>query len=328
MKRTACSARTDAGVGCRLTDEQRRRLALKGQALGRRRLSDVAGVVTPDTILRWYRRLVAKKYDGSKKRSPGRPRTKPDLVGLVVKMANENPTWGYTRIRGGMKSLGHDIARNTTKQMLKDKGIEPAPERSRRTPWKTFLKAHWEGLAAADFFTVEVLTMGGLVRYCVFFVIRLKMRTVEKAGIVSQPHGDWMLQVARNLTDAKDGFLRGVSHLLLDRDSLFMAAFRRHLRDSGVQPLLLPARSPNLNAYAERFVLSAKSECVDRIVPLGEAHLRLAVREFIKHYHAERPHQGLDNEILAPGETAGGTGRVRRRERLGGVLSYYYREAA
>ena len=182
---------------------------MKGRVLGRRRLLDVAGIVTPDTILRWYRRLVANKYDGSKKRNPGRPRTKPDLTGLVVRMANENPTWGYTRICGGMKSLGHVIARNTIKQILKDKGIEPAPERSGRTPWKTFLKAHWEGLAAADFFTVEVLTMGGLVRYFVFFVIRLKTRTVEIAGIVSQPHGDWMMQVARNLTEAKDGFLRG-----------------------------------------------------------------------------------------------------------------------
>ena len=139
----------------RLTDEQRSRLAVKGKALGRRRLLDVAGIVTPDTILRWYRRLVAKKYDGSKKRGPGRPRTKPDIAGLVVKMANENPTWGYTRIRGGMKHLGHVIARNTIKQILKDKGIEPAPERSGRTPWKTFLMAHWDGLAAADFFTVE-----------------------------------------------------------------------------------------------------------------------------------------------------------------------------
>lgn len=133
----------------RLTDEQRRRLAVKGKALGRRRLLDFAGIVTPDTILRWYRRLIAKKYDGSKKRGPGRPRTKPDIAGLVVRMAKENPTWGYTRIRGGMKNLGHVIARNTIKQMLLDKGIEPAPERSGRTPWKTFLKAHWQAVAAA-----------------------------------------------------------------------------------------------------------------------------------------------------------------------------------
>jgi putative transposase len=158
----------------RLTDDQRRRLAVKGKALGRRRLGDIAGIVSPDTILCWYRRLVAKKYAGSRKRVPGRPRTKPEIAALVVRMANENPTWGYTRIRGALKSLGHEVARNTIKAILKDHGIEPAPERGTKTPWKTFLAAHWDGLAAADFFTVEVLTMRGLVRYFVFFVMRLK----------------------------------------------------------------------------------------------------------------------------------------------------------
>lgn len=165
-----------------LTDNQRRRLAVKGQVLGRRRLAAVAGIVTPDTILRWYRRLVAKKYDGSKRRRPGRPTTKPDIAALVVRMANENPTWGYTRIRGGLKHLGHDVARNTIKAILQDHGVEPAPERGTTTPWKTFLAAHWDGLAAADFVTVEVLTLAGLVRYVVFFVMKLKTRTVEIAG--------------------------------------------------------------------------------------------------------------------------------------------------
>jgi putative transposase len=284
----------------RLTDDQRRRLAVKGKVLGRHHLGDIAGIVTPDTILRWYRRLVAKKYDGSKQRAPGRPRTKPDIAALVVRMANENPTWGYTRIRGGLKNLGREVARNTIKAILKDHGIEPAPERRTKTPWTTFLAAHWDGLAAADFFTVEVLTMGGLVRYFVFFVMRLKTRTVEIAGITRQPNEAWMTQTARNLTDAHDGFLRGVRYLILDRDPFYTTAFRRILRDSGVKPLLLPAWSPNLNAYAERFVLSAKSECLERVVPLGEEHLRAAVREFVDHYHEERPHQGLGNELIPP----------------------------
>lgn len=312
----------------RLTDDQRRRLAVKGKVLGRHHLGDIAGIVTPDTILRWYRRLVAKKYDGSKQRAPGRPRTKPDIAALVVRMANENPTWGYTRIRGGLKNLGREVARNTIKAILKDHGIEPAPERRTKTPWTTFLAAHWEGLAAADFFTVEVLTMGGLVRYFVFFVMRLKTRTVEIAGITRQPNEAWMTQTARNLTDAHDGFLRGVRYLILDRDPFYTTAFRRILRDSGVKPLLLPAWSPNLNAYAERFVLSAKSECLERVVPLGEEHLRAAVREFVDHYHEERPHQGLGNELITPQATVIGTGPLKCRERLGGVLKFYYREAA
>jgi putative transposase len=275
----------------RLTDGQRRRLAVKGKMLGRRRLASIVGIVTPDTILRWYRTLVAKKYDGSHARRPGRPRTKADLAALAVRMAQENPTWGYTRIRGGLKALGHDVARNTIKAILNDHGIAPAPQRGANMPWKTFLGAHWDGLAAADFFTVEVLTLRGLVRYVVFFVMKLKTRTVEIAGITSQPDETWMMQIARNLTAAGDGFLRGMQHILLDRDPLYTAAFRRLLRDSGVTPLVLPAWSPNLNAFAERFVESAKSECLDRMVLFGEGHLQAAVREFVHHYHEERPHK-------------------------------------
>src|SRR6516225_1786568 len=312
----------------RLTDDQRRRLAVKGKVLGRRRLAAVAGIVTPDTILRWYRRLVAQKYDGSKARRLGRPSTKPDIAALVVRMATENPTWGYTRIRGGLKGVGHDVARNTLKAILKDHGIEPAPERGTTMSWKTFLAAHWEGLAAADCFTVEVLTLRGVVRYVVLFVMTLKTRAVEIAGITSEPDGVWMTQLARNVTDSSDGFLRGVQYLILDRDPLYTNAFRRLLRDSGVTPLVLPAWSPNLNAFAERFVGSAKSECLDRMVLLGEPHLRAAVRAFMHHYHEERPHQGLGNKLLAPQTTVIGTDPIACRERLGGLLRFYYREAA
>src|SRR5262245_35843468 len=312
----------------RLTDDQRRLLAVKGKAVGRRRLAGIVGIVTPDTILRWYRTLVAKKYDGSPARRPGRPSTNADLVALVLRMAQENPTWGYTRVRGGLKALGHDVARNTIKAILKDHGIEPAPQRGASTPWKTFLAAHWDGLAAADFFTVEVLTLRGLVRYVVLFVMKLKTRTVEIAGITWQPDEAWMMQIARNLTAAGDGFLRGIEHIVLDRDPLYTAAFRRLLRDSGVTPVVLPAWSPNLNAYAERFVESAKSECLDRMVLLGEGHLRMAVREFAHHYHEEGPHQGLGNELITPPPTLTGAGPMKCGERLGGLLRFYYREAA
>jgi hypothetical protein len=203
-----------------LTDDQRRRLAVKGEVLGWRRLAGIVGIVTPDAILRWYRTLVAKKYDGSHERRPGRPRTKADLAALVVRMATENPTWGYTRIRGGLKRLGHDVGRNTIKAILKDHGVEPALERGANMPWKTFLAAHWDGLAAADFFTVEILTMRGLVRYVVFFVMKLKTRRVAIAGITRQPDEAWMTQVARNLTATGDGFLHGMQHIILDRDPL------------------------------------------------------------------------------------------------------------
>ena len=142
------------GRQVRLNDDQRRRLAVKGKALGRKVLREVAGVVTPDTILRWYRKLIAKKYDGSKKRGPGRPRTEKEIADLVVRIALENSGWGYTRIRDALWHLGHEIGRTTVKRILLDHGIEPAPERNRKTSWKTFIKAHLGEIAAADFFTV------------------------------------------------------------------------------------------------------------------------------------------------------------------------------
>ena len=167
----------------RLTDAHRRRLAVRGQQLGRRVWMQVAGMVTPDTILRWYRRLIAQTYDGSARCGRGRPMTRRDVAALVVRMAVENPQWGYRRIRGALSNLGHEIARTTVKRILHDHGIDPAPERSRRLPWKTFLQAHGEGLTACDRFTVEVLTLAGLQRDLVFFVIALQSRRVTIAGI-------------------------------------------------------------------------------------------------------------------------------------------------
>jgi hypothetical protein len=157
--------RAAQGSRClRLTDDQRRRLAVKGKVLGRRRLAAVAGIVTPDTILRWYRRLVAQKYDGSKARRPGRPRTTSDIAALVVRMATENPTWGYTRIRGALKGVGHEVARNTIKAILQDHGIEPAPQRGAKTSWKTFLAAHWTTTAGTGPITCRE-RLGGLLKF-------------------------------------------------------------------------------------------------------------------------------------------------------------------
>jgi transposase InsO family protein len=320
------------GRRLRFTDAQRRRLATKGRAIGRRALDQLAGLVTPDTILRWYRQLIAKKYDGTSQRQGGRPGTATSLQRLVVQFATENPSWGYTRIRGALRNLGHELARNTIKRILVEHGLDPAPKRGKTMPWKTFLKAHFGVIAATDFFTVEALTLGGLVRYMVWFVIDLESRRVQIAGLIRHPHDAWIQQVARNLTDSVDGFLCGKRYLIHDRDPLFTDAFRAVLRAAGIECLKLPARSPNLNAVAERFVLSIKSECLDKLVPLGEGRLRVAISGFVEHYHLERNHQGLDNRLLtavaAPAnENAGPAAPIARRERLGGILSYYYRSA-
>jgi putative transposase len=313
----------------RFTDDQRRRLAAKARTLGRRVLQEIATIVTPDTLLVWHRRLIAKKYDGSTRRGPGRPGVMVPIRKLIVSMAKENRDWGYTRIQGALANLDYRVARGTIANILKDHGLEPAPERLKKTTGREFLKTHWDVLAAADFFTVDVWTGGGLTRFAVLFVIELSTRRVEIAGIASEPDSAWVGQVSRNVTDAGDGFLTGKRFLIHDRDPLFTMAFRETLAAAGVQVVRLPARSPNLNAYAERFVRTIKESCLDRMILVGEGSLRRAIREFTEHYHHERNHQGLNNQLILPNVAhQQGGGRIVSRERLGGMLKYYHRVAA
>src|SRR6266851_4581328 len=194
-----------SGRRVRFNNDQRRRLAAKAKGLGRKLLAEVATIVTPETLLAWHRKLIAQKYDGSGKRGPGRPRTAREVEALVVRMAQENRDWGYRRIQGALSNLGHELARSTIAEILKRHGIEPAPERSRKTTWKEFLSRHWELLVAADFFTVEVWTRSGPTRFLVLFLIDLSTRRVEIAGIATKADGIWMDQVARNLCDDGDG---------------------------------------------------------------------------------------------------------------------------
>ena len=299
------------GKRIRCTDAQRRRLARTAKPLGRARV---------------HRELVAAKYDGSAKRSPGRPRIAKEIRKLIVEMANNNPLWGYTRIQGALSNLGFTVGRSTIKRVLVENGIDPGGQRPMK--WSTFLKAHWGAIAATDFFTVEVVTWRGLVRYFALFVIDLKTRRIEIAGIAASPERTWMSQIARNLTDCDEGFLRGFRDLIHDRDPLFTKAFESTLESSGVRSVRLPTRSPNLNAYAERFVRSIKSECLAQVIPLGEGHLRRAVREYVDHYHHERNHQGIGNRLIPQSSNPRRlAGRIECRERLGGLLRYGRRAA-
>lgn len=313
----------------RFTDAQRRRLARAAKPLGTARLRDLGALVTPHTLIRWYRELVARKYGCPRRRSPGRPPTAAVLAALVCKIANENVGFGYTRIRDTLFHLGHDLARSTVERILTAHGITPAPERERRTTWKDFLAAHWDGLAAADFFTVEVLTLRGLVRYHVFFVMRVATRRVHVAGTTWAPTAEWMANVGRGLLDPVDGFLRDATHLILDRDPSFSLGFRELLTTSGVKPVRLPRASPNLNPHAERWVRSIREECLDQLVLLGEGHLCRAVAEYVAHHNGERPHQGLNGALIQPDPRAAHrSGEIRRRDRLGGLLRFYHRAAA
>jgi transposase InsO family protein len=293
-----------------------------------RLLSELATIVTPETLLRWHRRLIAEKYDGSANTVVGRPPTTRELVALVVRMATENRDWGYRRIQGALSNLGHTVARGTIAHILKKHGINPAPERSRQTTWKEFLTQHWELIVAADFFTVEVWTRRGVQRFLVLFFIELSTRRVKIAGVAAHASGLWMSQIARDISDPVDGLFLGKRYLIHDRDPLFTAEFQDMLSEVGIQSVKLPPRSPNLNAHAERFVRTIKESCLDRLILFGEAGLRKAIREFLAHYHQERNHQGLGNRLIVP-ETclSAHGGPIRRRQRLGGMLNYYHRAA-
>jgi putative transposase len=313
----------------KLSDAERGALGEIGHRLGRAILADVATVAQPDTILGWYRKLVARKFDGASHRNPGRPRIKREVEQLIIRMAGENRDWGYDRIAGALANLGHEISDQTVGNVLRRHGLPPAPERKRATTWTAFIRTHLALLAGTDFFTAEVLTLRGLVTYYVLFFIHFESRRVDIAGLTVHPDEAWMKQIARNATADDCGALRECRYLLHDRDTKFTRSFRAIVASGRVEPLALPARSPNLNAYAERWVRSVKEECLSKVILFGERSLRRALSQYVEHFHAERNHQGKGNVLLFPRATdRGREGPVRCRERLGGLLRYYHREAA
>jgi len=250
------------------------------------------------------------------------------IVDLVTRMALQNPSWGYTRIQGAMANLGHQVGRGTIANILKENGIDPAPARDAHTRWSTFLKAQWECLTATDFLSVEVFTLKGLITYYLLFFIDIASRKVHVAGITPHPDNAWMTQIARNVTDTHDGYLRDTRYLIMDRDTKYSDAFRGIITRAGTDAVRLPPRSPNLNAFAERFVRSIKSEGLNRMIFFGQASLQHAVSQFIAHYHTERNHQGLENRLVQPAPTIAPSQPVRRHQRLEGMLNFYHRQAA
>jgi transposase InsO family protein len=313
-----------------LSDTERATLGEIGRRLGRKLLGEVANVARPDTILAWYRKHVARKFDGSKeRRAPGRPRLDRAIEELIVRVASENRSWGYDKIAGALANLGYEVSDQTVGNVLQRHGIPPAPERKRTTTWPEFIRAHLAVLAGSDFFTVEVLTLWGLVTYYVLFFIHLESRKVDIAGITVHPDEQWMKQMARNATMEGWGTLRDCRYLLHDRDTKYTQSFRAIIKSGQVKTLTLPAHSPNLNAYAERWVRSVKEECLSKLILFGERSLRRALSEYVVHYHAERNHQGKSNVLLFPRVTeTRREGPVQCRERLGGLLRYYHQEAA
>ena len=315
----------------RLSNPERVTLAAIGKRLGRKALREVACVAKPDTILAWYRRLVAQKFDGSKHRQySGRPTVEPEVETLVVRMARENSGWGYDRIVGALANLGHHVSDQTVGNILRRHGIAPAPKRSQITTWKDFLAAHMNVLAGCDFFTIEVLTWRGLVTYYVLFFLHLESRRVSVAGITRHPDQEWMEQIGRSATQEKWGYLHPCRYVLHDRDTKFCASFREALASGRVKTIPLPPKSPNLNAFAERWVRSVKQECLSKVILFGEGPLSRVLTEYSRHYHAERNHQGKGNRLLFQDRSKKQLRKshaIECHHRLGGLLKYYKRAA-
>ena len=243
-----------------LSDAERQTLAEIGQKLGKQALEEVANIVKPDTILSWQRKLAADKFDGSDQRkSPGRPRVDKELEDWVVRLAKENRSWGYDRIAGALAELGYDISDQTVGNILKRRGIPPAPERRKTTTWKEFIRSHLHVLWATDFFSTEVWTLGGLVTFYVLFFIKLDTREVHIAGITANPNEQWMMQVARNLTMEEWGILKPGQYLIHDGDKKFCPTFKRMLDDAGVKRIPLLPRSPWLKDCASYCTSSVRS---------------------------------------------------------------------
>ena len=307
------------------SEVQKRRLAAKAKTIGLGRLKVIAQVASPQTLLKWFRDLIARKYDGSPNRGPGRPSTAAELKEVVLRLAKENRGWVYTRIQGTLAHLGHEIGRTTIREILLGAGLAPAPERRRGKTWKEFLRAHWEALSAVDFFEVEVLSLGGLQRYWVMVVMELCTRRVTIAGIIVEPTGAWVEQVARGLADGFGGVLGRQRYLIHDRGAVFTETFQSLLAAVEVKTLKLPARAPNLNAHLERWIRGIREECLDHLILFSEAFRREVVGEYVAHFHRERPHQGLGNEIIEPEfEPLNRAGEIQCRKRFGGLLNYYY----
>jgi transposase InsO family protein len=313
------------------SDDERAVLARAAAALDKRRLGDTFNFFSPHTLLNWYRRLIARKWDYSQaRRWRGRPSVERQLEEWACRMAAEDPGLGYKGLAGKLANLGFKTNPITVRNILRRNGIPTSPSCGDQLTWGEFLDRHWAALTGADFLTHEVLTPKGLVTYYILILIRLSTREVHVAGMTPYPGEEWMRQVARNLTMEGTGFLKAGMQLLHDRSCHYCPSFRRILQEAGIQTLMLPYQSPDLNAHAERFIRTLKEQCLSRLIITSESMLRHVIRQFVDHYHTERNHQGLGNIIPFPKpevRNINRNGTVIKESRLGGLLNYYYRSA-
>jgi transposase InsO family protein len=279
-------------------------------------------LVSPQTLLRWHRELVARKWRYPR-RVPGRPPLDPALRELVLRLGRENPSWGCVRIQGELRKLGIRVGATTIRSILRRSGFGPAPRRG--PSWSEFLRVQAHGMVACDFFTVETAWLRTL--YVLFFVEH-GSRRVHLAGVTANPDGAWMRQQARNL--AIEERLENVRYLLHDRDAKFSGLFDALIRSEGVRVIKTPIRAPRANAIAERWVRTVRSECLDHLLVFGRRHLEQILRSYVAHFNAERPHRSL--ELAPPAGSPRSRGSpsadIGRRDVVGGLIHEYYAAAA
>jgi putative transposase len=280
-------------------------------------------VVTPQTLLRWHRELVRRKWT-QPRRAAGRPPTDGRVRALVLRFAGENPRWGYPRIAGELLKLGLRVSPSTVRRILLAAGAGPAPRRSGPS-WRQFLRQQAATMLACDFFTVETLS---LRRFYVLFFIELESRRVHLAGCTTNPTGAWVTQQARNLSFT--GLFDRMRFLIHDRDSKFSGAFDEVFRSERIQVIHTPIGAPQANAHAERFVRTIRAECLDWLLIVGRRHLERVLRTYAAHYNRERPHRALalHPPQAAPATTRPSSGRIERHDLLGGLIHEYHRAAA
>jgi putative transposase len=291
-----------------------------------KRLGEVLRLFQPETVFKWHRELVRRKWTyQQQRRSGGRPRTSEDVESLIVRLARDNRDWGNGRIQGELAKLGYDISDETIGHILRRHGIPPAPQRGSSPSWRHLMTHYKDQILACDFFTVETFFLHTLY---VFFFIEVGSRRVHLAGCTDHPTSAWVAQQARQIVWELDGRTPPMHFLIHDNDAKFTEAFDTIFQAERVHVIHTPVRAPNANAFAERWIRTVRAECLDKLLIFRAAHLRRALREYVAYYNAARPHQGLAQQTPMPRIAPIADGPVRCRAVLGGIQHDYYRDAA